>query len=137
MADMNDVKNRLKNMLAVNEEKAAVAAEKSDHVVCVFRLDSFDDVEAVGEALKKNFLVLLDITACDEECARRIRDFMKGGCLSDAGMDSGDEREHSGISARWLSDSGIPELVDFAFQSAAFHVQYPCEVYSIWNDYRK
>ena len=28
MADMNDVKNRLKNMLAVNEEKAAVAAEK-------------------------------------------------------------------------------------------------------------
>ena len=51
MADMNDVKNRLKNMLAVNEEKAAVAAEKSDHVVCVFRLDSFDDVEAVGEAL--------------------------------------------------------------------------------------
>ena len=61
MADMNDVKNRLKNMLAVNEEKAAVAAEKSDHVVCVFRLDSFDDVEAVGEALKKNFLVLLDI----------------------------------------------------------------------------
>ena len=59
MADMNDVKNRLKNMLAVNEEKAAVAAEKSDHVVCVFRLDSFDDVEAVGEALKKNFLVLL------------------------------------------------------------------------------
>ena len=78
MADMNDVKNRLKNMLAVNEEKAAVAAEKSDHVVCVFRLDSFDDVEAVGEALKKNFLVLLDITACDEECARRIRDFMKG-----------------------------------------------------------
>ena len=35
MADMNDVKNRLKNMLAVNEEKAAVAAEKSDHVVCV------------------------------------------------------------------------------------------------------
>ena len=78
MADMNDVKNRFKNMLAVNEEKAAVAAEKSDHVVCVFRLDSFDDVEAVGEALKKNFLVLLDITACDEECARRIRDFMKG-----------------------------------------------------------
>ena len=50
MADMNDVKNRLKNMLAVNEEKVAVAAEKSDHVVCVFRLDSFDDVEAVGEA---------------------------------------------------------------------------------------
>lgn len=29
MADMNDVKNRLKNMLAVNEEKAAVAAEKA------------------------------------------------------------------------------------------------------------
>jgi len=78
MADMNDVKNRLKNMLAVNEEKAAVAAEKSDHVVCVFRLDSFDDVEAVGEALKKNSLVRLDITAGDEECARRIRDFMKG-----------------------------------------------------------
>ena len=41
MADMNDVKNRLKNMLAVNEEKAAVAAEKSDHVVCVFRLDVY------------------------------------------------------------------------------------------------
>lgn len=40
-------------MLAVNEEKVAVAAEKSDHVVCVFRLDSFDDVEAVGEALKR------------------------------------------------------------------------------------
>ena len=132
MADMNDVKNRLKNMLAVNEEKAAVAAEKSDHVVCVFRLDSFDDVEAVGEALKKNFLVLLDITACDEECARRIRDFMKGVAYPMQVW-----IQEMSISAGRLSDSGIPELVDFAFQSAAFHVQYPCEVYSIWNDYRK
>ena len=54
MADMNDVKNRLKNMLAVNEEKAAVAAEKSDHVVCVFRLDSFDDV-GCGGGFEKEF----------------------------------------------------------------------------------
>ena len=48
MADMNDVKNRLKTMLAVNEEKPHAEAEKDGHVVCVFRLDSFDDVEAVG-----------------------------------------------------------------------------------------
>ena len=103
----------------------------------MFRLDSFDDVEAVGEALKKNFLVLLDITACDEECARRIRDFMKGVAYP---MQVWIQEMSENILV-YLPDgyqiSGIPELVDFAFQSAAFHVQYPCEVYSIWNDYRK
>lgn len=78
MADMNDVKNRLKTMLTNNEERKEEMLGSKDRVVCVFRLDSFDDVEALGEALRKNFLVLLDISACEEECARRIRDFMKG-----------------------------------------------------------
>lgn len=78
MADMNDVKERLKSMLYNNEE--ANEAKKSDQhqVVCVFHLDIFEDVEAVGEALKKNFLVLLDLSGCEADCALRIRDFMKG-----------------------------------------------------------
>ena len=78
MADMNDVKERLKSMLYNNEEVSLTKKLEQRQVVCVFHLDSFDDVEAVGEALKKNFLVLLDISGCEADCALRIRDFMKG-----------------------------------------------------------
>ena len=42
--------------------------------------DAGDPVEAAVAYDRQGAdeLVLLDITACDEECARRIRDFMKG-----------------------------------------------------------
>lgn len=77
MADINDVKSKLIKMLASSEQKEKKISD-STSIVCVFRLDSFQEVEVIGEALKKNYVVLLDLSACDDENKQRIKDFMKG-----------------------------------------------------------
>ena len=100
-----------------------VFAEKSDHVVCVFRLDSFDDVEAVGEALKR--ISWCWISPHVMRSARRIRDFMKGVAYP---MQVWIQEMSENILVYLpdgYQDSGIPELVDFAFQSAKISCTIP------------
>ena len=70
MADINDVKSKLITMLASSEQKEKKISD-STSIVCVFRLDSFQEVEVIGEALKKNYVVLLDLSACDDENKQR------------------------------------------------------------------
>lgn len=77
MADINDVKSKLITMLAATDSKEKKVLD-STSIVCVFRLENFQEVEVIGEALKKNYIVLLDLSACNDENKQRIKDFMKG-----------------------------------------------------------
>lgn len=77
MADINDVKSKLITMLTTTESKDKRVIE-SGFIVCVFRLADFQEAEVIGEALKKKYIVLLDVSACDDENKQRIKDFIKG-----------------------------------------------------------
>lgn len=77
MADINDVKSKLITMLAATDSKEKKVLDLAS-IVCVFRLENFQEVEVIGEALKKNYIVLLDLSACNDENKQRIKDFMKG-----------------------------------------------------------
>lgn len=74
---MSDFKDRFMSLLNTEEgrENREVVKQK---VVCVFRLHSYDDGESAGEALKKGFIVLLDVSGCERGDATRIKDFMRG-----------------------------------------------------------
>ena len=77
MADINDVKSKLITMLVATDSKEKKVLDLAS-IVCVFRLENFQEVEVIGEALKKNYIVLLDLSACNDENKQRIKDFMKG-----------------------------------------------------------
>lgn len=76
---MTDFKDRFMSLINNEEGREGKSASlKQQRVVCVFRLHSFDDGESAGEALKKGFIVLIDVSGCEREDAMRIKDFMRG-----------------------------------------------------------
>lgn len=80
MTDMNDLKGKFMSLL--NTEETSVKKEEKleafQNVVCVFRLSEYEESDAAAEALRKGFVVLLDVSSCDPATAQRIKDFMKG-----------------------------------------------------------
>lgn len=80
MTDMNDIKGKFMSLLNTEEGKPKKEEKKElfQHVVCIFRITCYEDSDAAGEALRKGFMVLLDVSACDPVSAQRLKDFMKG-----------------------------------------------------------
>lgn len=79
MRDIRDIKGKFMSLLNTEEGKVKEEnVELFQHVVCIFRITCYEDNDAAGEALRKGFMVLLDVSACDALSAQRLKDFMKG-----------------------------------------------------------